>query len=207
MTAVDAHLHVWDPAVAAYDWLGSAMAPVDRAMRFREARGALRTAGVGAAVLTQAADHDAGTERMPSGANGCSRASVWDDADSLYVPSDVEIDDVLVVGGGSAPEAYGAAWVAKWNWHVGAEGIGRPPRHVPLRVRHVGRPAAGPRRRDVLTHRRGGSIAVPEQGVSCAGVHDHVPGGAPGPTALRGRADTRVRRVTDRAGPPCACAH
>ncbi|MEU1870108.1 putative TIM-barrel fold metal-dependent hydrolase [Streptomyces ambofaciens] len=63
MTVVDAHLHVWDPAVAAYDWLGSAMAPVDRAMRFREARGALRNAGVGAAVLAQAADHDAGTDR------------------------------------------------------------------------------------------------------------------------------------------------
>lgn len=110
MTVVDAHLHVWDPAVAAYDWLGSAMAPVDRAMRFREARGVLRTDGVGAAVLAQAADHDAGTDRMPVGANVCSRASVWDDADSLYVPCGVEIGDVVVVGGGSAPEAYGAAW-------------------------------------------------------------------------------------------------
>jgi L-fuconolactonase len=64
MTVVDAHLHVWDPAVAAYDWLGPAMAPVDRAMRFREARGALRTAGVDAAVLVQAADNDADTEHM-----------------------------------------------------------------------------------------------------------------------------------------------
>jgi hypothetical protein len=113
-----------------------------------------------------------------AGTNGCSRATVWDDADSLYVPSGVEIDHAVVVGGGSGfvettatftepaaayklsswsgkvntravaassvaeagldldtlkfsgsgsvAEAYGAAWVAEWNRHVGAEGIGRP---------------------------------------------------------------------------------
>ncbi|CAM5232583.1 Amidohydrolase family protein OS=Streptomyces tendae OX=1932 GN=GUR47_35370 PE=3 SV=1 [Streptomyces tendae] len=64
MTVVDAHLHVWDPGRAAYDWLGPAMSPVDRAMRFREARPALRWAGVTAAVLVQAADHDADTDHM-----------------------------------------------------------------------------------------------------------------------------------------------
>ncbi|MFD0253806.1 hypothetical protein ACFVGX_23145 [Streptomyces sp. NPDC127113] len=113
-----------------------------------------------------------------AGTGGCSRATVWDDADSLYVPSGVEIDHAVVVGGGSGfvettatftepaaeyslsrwsdkvntrsvatasvaetgldldtlrfsgsgavAEAYGAAWVAEWNRHVTAEGIGRP---------------------------------------------------------------------------------
>ncbi|MEU4979712.1 right-handed parallel beta-helix repeat-containing protein [Streptomyces sp. NPDC021969] len=113
-----------------------------------------------------------------AGTNGCSRATVWDDADSLYVPSGVEVDHAVVVGGGSGfvettatftepaseynlsrwsdkvntrsvaaasvaetgldlgtlkfsgsgevAEAYGAAWIAEWNRHVTAEGIGRP---------------------------------------------------------------------------------
>ncbi|CAL9355038.1 amidohydrolase family protein [Streptomyces sp. enrichment culture] len=64
MTVVDAHLHVWDPGRAAYDWLGPAMAPVDRAMRLRDARPLLRAAGVTAAVLVQAADNDADTDHM-----------------------------------------------------------------------------------------------------------------------------------------------
>ncbi|MGV9912245.1 amidohydrolase family protein [Streptomyces tendae] len=64
MTVVDAHLHVWDPEVAAYDWLGPAMSPVDRAMPFHDALPGLRTAGVDAAVLVQAADNDADTDLM-----------------------------------------------------------------------------------------------------------------------------------------------
>ncbi|MBZ6231526.1 right-handed parallel beta-helix repeat-containing protein [Streptomyces olivaceus] len=36
-----------------------------------------------------------------AGTNGCSRATVWDDADSVHVPSGVEIDHAVVVGGGS----------------------------------------------------------------------------------------------------------
>ncbi|MFJ8794872.1 amidohydrolase family protein [Streptomyces sp. NPDC102462] len=64
MTVVDSHLHVWDPGLAAYDWLGPAMSPVDRAMRFRDARPALRRAQVTAAVLVQAADNDADTDLM-----------------------------------------------------------------------------------------------------------------------------------------------
>ncbi|MFJ5842425.1 amidohydrolase family protein [Streptomyces shenzhenensis] len=64
MTVVDTHLHVWDPGRAAYDWLGPAMSPVDRAMQFRDARPALRTAGVTAAVLVQAADNHADTDLM-----------------------------------------------------------------------------------------------------------------------------------------------
>ncbi|WP_432097721.1 amidohydrolase family protein [Streptomyces sp. WAC 04229] len=64
MTVVDAHLHVWDPEQAPYDWLGPALSPVDRAMRFRDVRPVLRTAGVTAAVLVQAADNDADTDLM-----------------------------------------------------------------------------------------------------------------------------------------------
>ncbi|MFG3164672.1 amidohydrolase family protein [Streptomyces sp. NPDC048232] len=64
MSVVDAHLHVWDPGVAAYDWLGPAMSPLDRAMRFPDARRGLRSAGVDAAVLVQAADNDADTDLM-----------------------------------------------------------------------------------------------------------------------------------------------
>ena len=31
MTVIDAHLHVWDPTRAPYDWLGPALSPIDRA--------------------------------------------------------------------------------------------------------------------------------------------------------------------------------
>ncbi|WP_399881618.1 amidohydrolase family protein [Streptomyces sp. BBFR51] len=64
MTVIDAHQHVWDPARAPYDWLGPAMAPLDRAMLLRDARPALRASGVTATVLVQAADHDADTDHM-----------------------------------------------------------------------------------------------------------------------------------------------
>lgn len=64
MTVIDAHQHVWDPELAPYDWLGPAMAPVDRAMRFDDVRPALAAAGVTATVLVQAADHDADTDHM-----------------------------------------------------------------------------------------------------------------------------------------------
>ncbi|MEV8569542.1 amidohydrolase family protein [Streptomyces sp. NPDC051322] len=64
MTVIDAHQHVWDPIRAPYDWLGPAMAPIDRAMGFADARPALRAAGVTATVLVQAADNDADTDHM-----------------------------------------------------------------------------------------------------------------------------------------------
>ncbi|MFF1969785.1 amidohydrolase family protein, partial [Streptomyces sp. NPDC058232] len=53
MTVIGAHQHVWDPARAPYDWLGPAMAPIDRAMGFADVRPALR-----------AADNDADTDHM-----------------------------------------------------------------------------------------------------------------------------------------------
>ncbi|MFI6350131.1 amidohydrolase family protein [Streptomyces sp. NPDC050560] len=64
MTVIDAHQHVWDLGRAPYDWLGPAMAPVDRTVAFTEARPALRAAGVTGTVLVQAADHDADTDHM-----------------------------------------------------------------------------------------------------------------------------------------------
>ncbi|MFD6188849.1 hypothetical protein [Streptomyces sp. NPDC060275] len=126
-----------------------------------------------------ATDKDcAAADYATAGTSGRSRATVWDDADSLCVPSGVEIDHAVVVGGGScflettatftepaveynlssrsdkvntrsvaaasAPEtgldldtskfsgsgavarAYGTAWVAEWNRHLTADGIGRP---------------------------------------------------------------------------------
>ncbi|MGW0817445.1 hypothetical protein ACWD00_30165 [Streptomyces viridiviolaceus] len=111
------------------------------------------------------------------GTNGCSRATVWDDPGSVWVPARVEIDHAVVVGdagfvettatfteptsvyslsrwsdkvntnsltassvadtgldlgtlkfsgSGSAARTFGSAWVAEWNRHVTAEGIGRP---------------------------------------------------------------------------------
>ncbi|MEU9593145.1 hypothetical protein AB0D84_25955 [Streptomyces sp. NPDC048193] len=65
-----------------------------------------------------------------AGTNGCSRATVWDDPDSVYVPSGVEVDHAVVVGGGSGfvettaaftqPAAeYGVSrWSDKVNTHV-----------------------------------------------------------------------------------------
>ncbi|MEU9593152.1 amidohydrolase family protein [Streptomyces sp. NPDC048193] len=64
MTVIDAHQHVWDPGRAPYDWLGPAMAPIDRAMGFADVRPALDAAGVTATVLVQAADNDADTGHM-----------------------------------------------------------------------------------------------------------------------------------------------
>ncbi|KOV60876.1 metal-dependent hydrolase [Streptomyces sp. AS58] len=64
MIVIDAHLHVWDPARADYDWLGPAMAPINRAMRFTDARRALKATEVTASVLVQAADNDADTDHM-----------------------------------------------------------------------------------------------------------------------------------------------
>ncbi|WP_370594953.1 amidohydrolase family protein [Streptomyces griseoviridis] len=57
-------MHVWDPSRAPYDWLGPALAPIDRAMGLADVRPELRAAGVTGAVLVQAADHDADTAHM-----------------------------------------------------------------------------------------------------------------------------------------------
>ncbi|WJL97014.1 amidohydrolase family protein [Microbacterium sp. ET2] len=61
---IDAHQHVWDPARADYDWLGSAMAPIDRAMTFDDLGPELRAAGVDFTVQVQSADNPEDTVLM-----------------------------------------------------------------------------------------------------------------------------------------------
>lgn len=61
---IDAHQHVWDPARAAYDWLGSELAPIDRAIGFDELRPSLKRAGVTSTVLVQSADNAEDTQLM-----------------------------------------------------------------------------------------------------------------------------------------------
>lgn len=61
---IDAHQHVWDPARAAYDWLGPELAPIDRAIGFDELRPSLTRAGVTSTVLVQSADNAEDTELM-----------------------------------------------------------------------------------------------------------------------------------------------
>ncbi|MFD5650073.1 hypothetical protein [Streptomyces sp. NPDC127039] len=38
----------------------------------------------------------------------------------------LDLDTLKFSGSGAVAEAYGAAWIAEWNRHVTAEGIGRP---------------------------------------------------------------------------------
>ncbi|NQX12531.1 amidohydrolase family protein [Microbacteriaceae bacterium VKM Ac-2855] len=64
MAVIDAHQHVWDPARARYDWLGPALAPIDRAIGFEELEPSLRRAGVQATILVQSADNDEDTALM-----------------------------------------------------------------------------------------------------------------------------------------------
>jgi L-fuconolactonase len=61
---VDAHQHVWDLTRARYDWLGPAMAPINRTITEEEALPRLRSAGVDGAVLVQAADNREDTDYM-----------------------------------------------------------------------------------------------------------------------------------------------
>lgn len=64
MTIIDAHQHVWDPRRARYDWLGPALAPINRPIGFEELRPSLRRAGVQATVLVQSADNAEDTALM-----------------------------------------------------------------------------------------------------------------------------------------------
>ncbi|WP_144127873.1 amidohydrolase family protein [Catellatospora sichuanensis] len=63
-TIVDAHLHVWDPSRGVYPWLGSGLAPVNRAMALPEVLPELAGRGVTAVVLVQSADSDFDTDLM-----------------------------------------------------------------------------------------------------------------------------------------------
>lgn len=61
---IDAHLHVWDPATGLYGWLDREPPVIQRAFCMDDARDHLESCGVRGAVLVQAADHDADTDRM-----------------------------------------------------------------------------------------------------------------------------------------------
>jgi len=63
MRVVDAHLHVWDPAVAAYPWLPPDD-PLSRRVDLDEVQDELREAEVDAVVLVQAADSPEDTAHM-----------------------------------------------------------------------------------------------------------------------------------------------
>jgi L-fuconolactonase len=68
---IDAHVHVWDPTKAPYDWLGPHLAPIDRTVTLDEARPSLRRAGVDGCILVQAADHALDTAHMLAVADRC----------------------------------------------------------------------------------------------------------------------------------------
>jgi L-fuconolactonase len=61
---VDAHVHVWDPAAASYDWLGPGMGDLDRAVSFDEIDQTLASLGIDGVVLVQAADDARDTDLM-----------------------------------------------------------------------------------------------------------------------------------------------
>ena len=65
---IDAHQHVWDPALAEYDWLGPEMAPIDGAMTFDDVAPELRAAGVDFTVQVQSADNPEDTALMRASA-------------------------------------------------------------------------------------------------------------------------------------------
>jgi len=61
---IDAHQHVWDLSQARYDWLGPALAPINRTITQDEALPRLRSAGVDGVVLVQSADNREDTDYM-----------------------------------------------------------------------------------------------------------------------------------------------
>ncbi|PRY52866.1 L-fuconolactonase [Knoellia remsis] len=61
---IDAHLHLWDPALGVYDWITPDLGPLNRAFGADEARVVLSESGIDGAVLVQAADAPEDTEAM-----------------------------------------------------------------------------------------------------------------------------------------------
>ena|SRR5660397_98950 len=61
---IDAHQHVWDPALAEYDWLGPEMPEINRAIGFEELVPQLSSAGVDFTVLVESADNAEDTQLM-----------------------------------------------------------------------------------------------------------------------------------------------
>jgi len=64
LLVVDAHQHVWDPALAQYPWLTPDLAAINRAFDQPDVQPELDRAGVQASVLVQAADNIEDTENM-----------------------------------------------------------------------------------------------------------------------------------------------
>ncbi|SIS19926.1 amidohydrolase [Microbacterium sp. RURRCA19A] len=61
---VDAHLHVWDPAVADYPWLGPELGDLNRAVTLSEIEPTLDARGIGGVILVQSSDDPRDTENM-----------------------------------------------------------------------------------------------------------------------------------------------
>jgi L-fuconolactonase len=61
---VDAHQHVWNPALAEYDWLGEHLKPINRAFEFEELSPELRRLGIQHTIQVQSADNSEDTEIM-----------------------------------------------------------------------------------------------------------------------------------------------
>jgi L-fuconolactonase len=64
LTVIDSHQHFWNPSRVAYDWLGPALGPINRAIEFPELEPLLAATGVERTVLVQSADNDADTDYM-----------------------------------------------------------------------------------------------------------------------------------------------
>lgn len=61
---VDAHQHIWDPAVADYPWLTPDLSVLNRQYTTADVAGELAAAGIGRTVLVQAADNVEDSENM-----------------------------------------------------------------------------------------------------------------------------------------------
>jgi L-fuconolactonase len=64
MRAIDAHQHIWDLRRSRYEWLGPALAPINRTFELDEVLPAQRQAGVTGSVLVQADDSAEDTALM-----------------------------------------------------------------------------------------------------------------------------------------------
>jgi L-fuconolactonase len=64
VTIIDAHQHFWDPARAAYPWLGPDLAPINRAIGYDELAPILAETGIERTVLVESADNDEDTRYM-----------------------------------------------------------------------------------------------------------------------------------------------
>ena len=101
---IDAHQHVWDPALAEYDWLGPELAPIDRAMTFEDVAPELRAAGVDLTVQVQSADNPEDTALMRASAAahrevaGIVGFAPLDDAEGTASTLEAWNSDPLMVG-------------------------------------------------------------------------------------------------------------